>query len=465
MSKIIVPRLYDYQRVGKDKMLAMDPIRALLADDMGLGKTAQVCRTLLEKRAFPALIVVPAPLRIYWQEELYRFARLESRTLYGLRPNQAADLLRRDRVNVIDYDVLANWRERLESVQYKFLVADEGQKLTGRSSKRSIAFRLLGRSVPNIIIATGTPVMNYPSELWPIVSCLWPEEFDSDFDFYTRYCATGEKAVGRYVWSGAKNLQSLYQRLIRCGMIRRLKSEVLTQLPPKRRIVVPLPIERPEEYDRANRDFLAWLATWADMVKARTATRALQFARFGYMKRLAAELKLNAALSWLENWLESCDKKIIVFGIHREAKPFTLKRVYERFKSVAVEFHGGMSDREKEIAKIRFRDDPKCRMFVCQIKAGGVGLNLQTAQAVAHLELDLNPTTHSQATARAHRLGQKYVVDEYFLLANVAIERKHCELLQRKQMVANQVLDGTRDNINSLNLLDELTEALLGNAK
>lgn len=461
MSKLVLPPLLPFQDADVRQMQAQEPTRTLLCNEMGTGKTPECLRLIFRKKAYPALIVVPASLRINWRDECRRFIGISPLVLYGVRPNASPAMIRAARVSIIGYDVLHRWEGVLQLAGLKTLIADEARELAGRSSKRSVAFRKLVRPDMNVILADGIPIANYPAELWPLVSCLWPDEFDSDYDFLFRYCSQGEQQRGSYVWRGARNLGSLRERLIRCGYIRRLKRDVLTELPPKRLSVIALPMERPEEYRRAETDFLGWLATWADLVKARSATRALQFAKFSYMKRLTAELKLPAVLDWLRNWLESCGEKIIVAAIHRESKPFVIPTIYERFKELAVQYHGGMTEREKEEAKRRFMQDKDCRMCVLQHKAGGRGLNLQIAQAVAHVELSWNAATHAQITARADRIGQTQSVDEYFLLADAPIERKLCQMIQEKSGMTDRLLDGKRQTVNTLNLFDRLTIELL----
>lgn len=245
--------------------------------------------------------------------------------------------------------------------------------------------------------------------------------------------------------------------LVHNCMIRRTKAEVLPDLPPKMRFIVPMEIEKPEEYMHAEMDLISWLSTY-DIVKAQRAQRALRFVKFGYLKRLAAKLKMKMVLDWVDNYLKSTDRKLVVGAIHRKNWPSTIPLFEERYADRAVSIHGGKNSTERNEAKARFNEDPTCRMIVLQTLAGGVGLNLQgKGRDVALVELPWAPGHIKQLIDRTHRIGTLDTVNVYFLIAWATIEKRLCELLQNKQEVSDRILEGKIKTDESLSIFDELT--------
>lgn len=428
--------------------------------------TAQILNTIAElDDPYPALIVCPAVLKLQWQRESEKFIDYSPLVLGSLKPWAGVKQLRDEYISVINYDVLAKWLPVLRAVGYRTVIGDEGHRISALYGNQSLAFRTLCIGVPHVYIVTATAMVNYPAELWPIVSTLWPDEFDSIFTFMYRYCEDQEQTGnGRRKWKGARNTGELNARLRSLGMIRRTKEQVLPELPPLRRYVVPLELSDPEEYRRAERDFLSWLSSW-DPKRVNSAARAVQFAKFGYMKRLSAELKLESICDWLDNWLENNTGKLLVGGIHRESRPFVVKELYQRYSEVAVTIHGGRNEKERYDAMTAFQGSDWCRMLVGQLKSCGEGLNLQAANCVVHTELPWNATSLKQFAGRAHRIGTKSPVDEYFMVADCLVEQELCELIQRKERWASDVLDGKPITKQSTNIFDELGAALLAKSK
>jgi SWI/SNF-related matrix-associated actin-dependent regulator 1 of chromatin subfamily A len=462
---VMIP-LYPFQRWGVDEMKRILTQRngVLLADEAGLGKTPQFLTLMAETARYPALVICPAVLKLQWAQEAKRFVSVEALNLYGRKPYLTPAQLRARRLVIINYEILGDWLETLQQVGFKLVGTDECHRVGATYGKQSVAWRVLCRDIPKRVCMSGTPLRNYAAELWPIVSCLWPLEFDSIFDYMDRYCE-GEKIRGRWKWSGARNVPELNERLKRCGFIRRMTRDVLPDLPVKRKFVIPLELSNADEYKHAEDDFVSWLATW-DVRNVTKAARAIQFTKFSYMKRLSAELKLPAIFDWLDNWLSADPSaKAIVGAIHRKARPFVLNELALRYTDTCVQVHGDVSEKDRQLAQEKFRDDPGCRLFIGQYSACGEGLNLQSATCVVHTELAWNSATHLQFGKRAHRIGQTSEVSEYFLVAKCEIEERLAEMLQRKERWINRILDGEAVTEQSLNLFDELGEAILRSKK
>jgi SWI/SNF-related matrix-associated actin-dependent regulator 1 of chromatin subfamily A len=160
-------------------------------------------------------------------------------------------------------------------------------------------------------------------------------------------------------------------------------------------------------------------------------------------------------LEWVENFLAESDGKLVLFAIHKNI----VGELQKRFKALCVVVNGSTSNRNRQLAVDKFQQNKRCRLFIGNIKAAGVGLNLTAANTVAFAELDWVPGNHTQAEDRIHRIGQKGSASIFYLVAKGTIEDKLCAVIEDKQRVLNTVLDGNGrgDNLDIFaKLCDEL---------
>lgn len=455
-----LPTLYPFQVEGVQATHKFKGC-VLNADDMGLGKTIQTVQYAYEvPSARPLLIVCPASLKTQWLEVTNDWYGMPTTILAG-RKKIIYPSYRKKKCLIINYEILEQWMPFLLSVKPQIVAFDESHMISGINSLRTRLCTHLAKHIPKRQCLTGSPILNRPWELYPMLHICRPDIWNSPFSYGMEFCQA-ERDRGEYVFKGAENLQRLHYLLRKHVMIRRTKAEVLPQLPPKQRFIVPMEIDKPEEYAHAELDLIAWLGTY-DMEKAQRAQRALRFVRFGYLKRLATKLKMRMALDWLDNYLKSTDRKLIIGAIHRNNWPNTIPVIEERYKGKVVSIHGGKTAAQRDVAKHQFNNDPKCRMIILQTQAGGVGLNLQgKGRDVAMIELPWAPGYVKQLIDRCHRIGTLDYVNVYFLIAAKTIERKLCELLQYKQEVSDRILEGVAVNDESLSIFDELMLSLIG---
>lgn len=221
-------------------------------------------------------------------------------------------------------------------------------------------------------------------------------------------------------------------------MIRYTKKDVLTELPEKVRRVLPLPISNEEEYKEASQSFLSWISK-TQPERLLSAKRAETLVRLGELKRLAAKLKLQAVVDWANSWLESYpDEKLVPFAVHRKMIEALARRV--RAKSVVV--HGSVSWRDRKNVVDEFQRNENIRLFIGNIRAAGVSITLTAASTMAFCELDWVPANMTQAEDRIHRIGQNKTSWVWWLVAAGTIEDDLCNILERKQQVVSDVLDG-----------------------
>lgn len=445
------------KEAGKQKCqcISIDsPDQLYVTDDFIVThNTIQAISFLSENDEWPAIVICPAALKLHWSRELKKHYNLDSTILYGQSPIWPKSYNKK-RIFIINYDILEEWLPFLRRTGVKVVVADEGHLLGNINSKRTRCWRLLCKNVKKVIVLTGTPITNRPWELFPILNVLLPKKFASSFSYGIEYCEAG-RSFGKWQFSGAKKLGQLHDILRKNVMIRRTKEEVLKDLPPMRRFVLPLEIENREEYERAEKDVVAWLAE-TDVAAARRAEKAERYTRFSHLKKLAANLKMKAVREWIDNLLENTDGKVLLGAWHTAI----IESLHERYKALSVVIDGSKNEKQRDEAERSFQTDPKCRALVGQIKACGLGLNLTAAGTVGILELPWNPGTCQQFQARPHRLTSTQPVDVYYLVAADTIEEKLCEIIQRKQRISDQALDGVKVQDSSLTLFDELALAM-----
>jgi SNF2 family DNA or RNA helicase len=426
-----------YQRAGISYMMGRQA--SLLADEMGLGKTIQAIGLInADPTVFRVLVICPASLKLNWQRELRRWLTrpLSVEVANGSFP--ISDVV------VINYDVLAKHREAIDDVAWDLLIVDECHFLKNPDAKRTQ--QVLGkvdRRAKRVAVApirsrrrvfmTGTPIVNRPVELWPIVQSLDPAGLGRSFFGYAkRYCAAHE---GRYGWdfTGSSNLDELQRRLRATFMVRRLKEEVLTDLPPKRRQIVVLPTD--EASARLIEAERAAYERWEEALSTSSAATA----EFSEMSRLRHETGLAKVAVAVEFLREALDEggKIVAFAHHRDV----ISALAAEFGEAAVAMTGETPIAERQAAVDRFQTDPKCRLFVGSIQAAGVGITLTAAQHVVFVELDWVPGNVTQAEDRCHRIGQRGSVLVQHLVFDGSLDMRMGEVILSKQEVIAAALD------------------------
>lgn len=411
--------------------------RALIGDEMGLGKTIQALAWLqLHPEKRPAVIVVPAHLKLNWAKEaeatLTKNARVQ--ILSGTRPYSiTGDII------VINYDILNQWRDKLAALNPKVLIYDEAHHIKNSSAIRTKAAKKLAKGIPHIIMLSGTPIVNRPVEGFNILSMIDPGLFPNFWEFAHKYCGAHHNGWG-WDFSGATNKGELHQILTKTIMIRRLKSNVLKDLPDKLYSYIPVELSNRQEYEAAERDFIRYLKQIKGDEAAEKAKQAEHLVRIESQKQLAVKGKLKQAIDWIRNFIESGngDSKLVVFAVHK----MVIDALMKELKGIAVKVDGSCSAEERNRAVEAFQNDPAVKLFVGNIRAAGTGLTLTAASSVAFLELPWTPGELVQAEDRCHRIGQKNTVNVYYLLAEGTIEEKIAESLDDKRKVLDAVLDG-----------------------
>lgn len=436
-------KLYDYQVDGV-KFVEAKGGRALIADEMGLGKTPQALAWLgSHPEARPAIIVVPASLKVNWAREAQRWMTAPELYIISGYPKAkdktewkqhivAQSFTGEGPVIIINYDILSKWLPYLPAC--KTLVVDEVHYIKNRNTQRTKAVRALGKKADHIIGLSGTPIVNRPVEFFPILSMIEPGVFPSFWPFAQKYCGATYNGYG-WDFNGASNTDELHRILTSTIMIRRKKEDVLTQLPPKRRSVIAIDLDNRKEYDKAARDLASWLKNTGRSTKAANAEA---LARFTYLKQLATKGKLEKAIQWVHDYLEE-EEKLVVFCHHKKTVNALMEGLAE-YSPVKIDGRTPQKDRQRMVDT--FQEDPGCRVFVGTM-AAKEGLTLTAASATCFFELWWTPGDHDQAEDRVHRIGQEAdSVMAYYLIAENTIEEEIMDILDDKREVLASALDG-----------------------
>ena len=391
--------LLPFQKQGLAFMLSSR--RCLLADEMGLGKTVQALAFLATTAAYPAVLVAPPHLIRNWQREIERFLGNSVRVhvIRGLKPYPLPEA----EIYVIHYLLLRGWKEVLPELSFRTVIFDEVQELRHNGTGKYSAASLLSEACENAIGLSGTPIYNQGGEIWNVVNIL-DFHFLGDWESFSReWCYGYNSAI-------VAKPELLGEHLRREGlMLRRLKSDVLTELAPKRRLV--------QEIDWDDAVYRELMAPVAEQLKLLRATddpsrRALIEDAICQQQRQATGVaKAPFVCAFVRALVESGEKVLLM--AHHHAVMDIYKRELKALKPGFIT--GRENDRQKETSVDAFmagRTD-----LLCISLRSASGLNLQRATCVVFGELDWSPAVHSQAEDRAHRIGQQDSLLCYYLVS------------------------------------------------
>lgn len=405
--------------------------RALIADEMGLGKTIQAIAWMqLHRDLVPAIIVVPASLKLNWQKEIMTWMPDPSiEILSGTKAWKPTGY-----IIILNYDILPKWLPELQALNAKIIIADECHYIKSNSAIRTKAFKLLTKQIPYVIGLSGTPIMNRPIEIYNICKII-DRTFPEYWYYVKQYCAAHYTGFG-WDFNGASNTQELHKRLTGSIMIRRLKKDVLPDLPEKQYSFVPMELTNWSEYSKAEDDYIHFVRSQKGIEAAKRASNAESFTKTEGLKQLAVHGKLKDTITWIKNFLET-EKKLVVITTHH----FTVETLMKEFGDRAVYIDGTISPIKKQEAETKFKTHDKIQLLIMNAKIA-IGLNFQIAFNIAFIELPWTPSDVDQCIARLDRIGQLKGVNIYYLLAKGTIEEKLAHMLDSKRSTIDSVMDG-----------------------
>lgn len=422
----------------------------ILADEMGLGKTIQTITFLLSKPNRKTLIVTPTSLIHNWKSEFEKFApSLSVGISHGLK---------KERLNIIkninDFDIilttygsLRNDIEEYEKLHFDYCIIDEAQNIKNPLASSSDAVKSI--NAINKFALTGTPIENNLLELWSIFDFIMPGYLYSLTKFNAIFIKDPEQV---------ENLK----RMIKPFILRRTKSQVIKELPPKiekefyvemgkaQKNTYGIYVEEIKKRLQEKKDIKNKITIFSYLTKLRQLCLDPSIIVEGYKGKSA---KTDTCLEIIKDYIEK-DNKILVFSQFTSV----LKNIGKRLDKNHINFYyldGSTSAKDRITLVDSFNNNKEIKVFLISLKAGGTGLNLTSANTVIHFDPWWNPSVENQASDRAHRIGQKQVVEVIKLISKGTIEEKIVELQQKKSELIHDMIDG---NLNNTNVLSSLSE-------
>ncbi len=417
---------------------------ACLADDMGLGKTLQGLAIILDKASQgPSLVVAPTSVCLNWQEEIKRFAPTLNNIIFGGRQREKQLLsLQPFDVVVSSYGLLQQEIELLNKINWQVIVLDEAQAIKNITTKRSKAAMSLQGEFK--LITTGTPIENHLGELWNLFHFINPGLLGTLEQFNKKYAQPIERQQNRKV-------QRRLKKLIQPFILRRLKSLVLDELPPRTEVLLQVEMSDDEMafYEMLRRNAVEkisesngapgsrHLQILAEIMKLR---RACCHCRLVVPESDIPSSKLAVFAKITDELLEN-RHRALVFSQFVDHLSIIRERLDE--KKITYCYLDGNTSTKVRQQQISAFQKGVGDLFLISLKAGGVGLNLTAADYVIHMDPWWNPAVEDQASDRAHRLGQKRPVTIYRLVTRNSIEEKIVKLHRAKRALADSLLDST----------------------
>jgi SNF2 family DNA or RNA helicase len=474
--------LRPFQKAGVSYMTAKK--RVILGDEMGLGKTIQAIAAVTHNKSFPCLIICPVSLKLNWLREAKKWA--VGKTVTD-NPEEYAD------ITVVPYSQVVKHEQLIsKSTAWSSLVCDESHYIKNAKAQRTKSIKKIAKNIPEIYLLSGTPIVNRPAEFitqLQIINRL--NELGGWKHFTERYCDAKKERFGLNI-NGASNLPELNERLRKLCYIRRFKKDVLKELPNKQRSIVEVEITNRKEYETSRKSvrkdleilrekanqyskdvleklgeinlenntdevFDFWQETFPKAKKLQTTNpkkienifRAKLTEREAFIENSEAVLlinklkiksmqgKLKAATEWITDFLDS-GEKLVVFCDHIEAQ----EAIYTKFQKQGVAIMSHMEAEERQANVDKFQKNPKIKIIVCSLGAGGVGFTMTASRSVLFFEQGWTPAIHDQAEDRTHRIGQKNAVTAYYMLGKDTIDEDIYKLIEKKREIVSAASDG-----------------------
>jgi len=450
-----------YQKAGIAYALKFG--NALIADEPGLGKTIQVIgfsNMLPDARRI--LIIVPTTLRINWKREFKKWD-VKGLTVGHIKDGKPESYPSTD-VVITSYDLAIKHIERIKAATWDILAIDEAHNLKNAKGKRcknllgyedrnDESKNIEGIQATHTLLLTGTPIVNRPKELWPLIHRINPARWDNFFQFGKRYCGADNNGFG-WTFDGSSNLEELQRELRASGMVRRIKDEVLPELPKKIRQIIAVEdagaVKAEKKRIQKHLDTLAALRAEkllaylagnkeAYITAARELKQAIRtkFEETAKARHDAAIAKVPHVVDLVTDALEN--GKVVLFCHHNDVSD----AYAAAFGDKAVLVDGRVSPAQRQARIDRFVNDPTCELFIGGIRAAGVGVDgLQKVSShVIMAEIDCVPGILTQAEDRLCRIGQLNSILVWHVVIDGTIDARMVEITVDKQAIIDAAMD------------------------
>lgn len=423
----------------------MEKEDVIVGDSVGLGKTAESIFYTEVENKFPCLVITPGSVKYNWSEKWTEIVDNPKRTISVIESNKDNDWS--SDVVIINYDIIAKKAGKgattkfteLKTIDWKMIIFDEAHFLKEKKSQRSQASKIiLKNNSGNVQMLTGTAIMSKPIEIWNMLVLMGKDkDIANDWmHFVRRYCGAYRGKFG-WVTSGATNILELNKKLRESCYIRREKSDVLKELPKVIKQVINIPITNSTKIKKAKNNFVEYIKNTKGQEASEKAMEAEHLVAISELRKLAIEGKLKAIEQYIKDWRATTDKKLLIFGVHKEP----LDILSNKFKSNLIS--GGVSSKNKQ----KIVNDwitSKDQFLFANGDAAGTGVDglQRSCSDMIIIELPWRPSDLEQWVGRIDRSGQTEPPNINFLLNNDTIDKDMWGMLEIKERVMSAVNQG-----------------------
>lgn len=457
---VIQASLRTYQNDGVSwlERLRIMHLNGILADDMGLGKTLQaiiaITQHKIDKHDAISIIVCPTSLVYNWKEEFNKFnPKLKVLPVDGtpLQRKKLLNDIKKFDVIITSYSLLQKDIDFYKTIPFEYAILDEAQHIKNRGTRNAKSVKMM--QAKHRLILTGTPIENSLDELWSLFDFLMPGLLSSYDRFLEKYIRNPSQKKSESI--------ELLRKKVSPFILRRMKKDVLEELPPVSEIVYHCHLSEVQRelyhsYAESAREELSQLVKKEGFDKVQihvlaTLTRLKQIcchpAIFAKEKPESGDsAKYEMLMDLLHSLIEGKHKTVI---FSQYTRMLNIMREDLQQQGIPFEYLDGSSKNRLSIVK-KFNEDEQIPIFLVSLKAGGAGLNLVGADIVIHYDMWWNPAVENQATDRVHRIGQKNSVSSYKLVTLNTIEEKIMELQNRKKGLVKKIVSCDEEAIAKL---------------
>ena len=491
LPKALLKNLYRFQKQGIIFGIKKYS-RLLIADEMGVGKTVQaIGLSCLYQKDWPVLVICPSSLKFAWRDEI---------TLW------LGEILKKDEVQVIkhskngfkddkkyyiiSYDLSVRMLDKIIEKKFNYIIADEAHYLKSRSAKRTMSLTPILQRSKRVVLLTGTPILAKPMEIFSLLHILRPDKFKGFKEFGTRYCDPKMLPFGLIDWSGSSNSRELNSILNKL-MIRRLKKDVLSQLPPKKRQKIEIAtdskvIKRLKIFmEKSSKKFEELLGTQIELDKLGINAEDINISnkkekdsdnkskdneeesilnKFNKAYSMTGEAKLPGIRDYV-NYLVDNSCKFLIFAHHSEVLD-AIEDVIIDDKIGYIRIDGKVAIDKRQDLVNKFQTDEECLVAILSITACATGLTLTKASTVVFAELHFTPSIMIQAEDRAHRIGQDAgCVNIHYLVGEDTLDVLLFRKLNEKQNIVSTTLDNKSKDLNVTKIKEQVGDFINMNGK
>ena len=462
LSTNFLSTLYQFQKDGINFGIEKKG-RILLADEMGVGKSIQAIGiALLYKENWPVLIICPSSLKLVWRDEILKWIPDINKDKINIQIFKSGkDLFKcGEKFYIMSYDLTIKLEQKIKDKNFNFIIADEAHYLKSPEAKRTKCLLPIIQRSKRVLLLTGTPILSRPVELYPLLTMLRPDLFHNFNIFGYRYCDPKKNFFGTD-WTGSSCAKEL-NYILKNIMIRRLKKDVINQLPPKKRQKVEIPTDSKiikqiaainissealfKKLDELNNNPYNVKYNFDDNDNLEVEENENIINLFNKIYILSAEAKAQGVKDYIRYLIENkC--KFLIFAHHK----IMLDSIEEEVKKLKIDYiriDGKVKVEKRQEYVNKFQNDETCLVAILSITACYTGITLTAASTVVFSELHMTPAVMIQAEDRAHRIGQEHeCVNIHYLYGPDTLDEILFKMLNQKQNIFSNTLDNMTKNM------------------